>query len=154
MDNALIEKNADATIEMRNGAFWVRLSIRFAEDYTGGSVARLALGVRTALEAGDEASSSYTNKNWLSGVASGAFYAYRTLKVQRRVVVVTELTGRLCAPDIQVLAFAAARMIAAHLQRELALEELPGWDVTPPDALANGKGLASPIAPKTAADTN
>jgi hypothetical protein len=136
MDNAVMEKNADASIELCNGASWVRLSICLAEDYTGGSVARLAPEARTSLEPGDETSSSYTNRNWLSGVASGAFYAYRTLKVQRRVVVVTELTGRLCAPDIQVLAFAAARMIADHLQRELALEELAGWHVRVPETPA------------------
>ncbi len=129
MNTSAIEKNGSASIELRNGESWVRLSIRLAEDFSGGSVVRIAEEARIALEAGDVAASTYSNKNWLSGVASGAFYAYRTLKIQRRVVVVSELSGRLGASDIQVLANATARLIAEISHRELILEKLDGWKV-------------------------
>ncbi|MSU77296.1 MAG: hypothetical protein EXS16_04275 [Gemmataceae bacterium] len=131
----------NATIELRNGASWVRLSIRLAEDFTGGSVVRLGEATAAALEAGDAISSSYTKKNWLSGIASGAFYAFRTLKIQRRVVVATELTGRLSSPDIQVLAYATARLIAEISHRELPLEELDGWKM-PASETPAGQGIS------------
>lgn len=141
MDTSVTEKSDNASIELRNGESWVKLSIRLAEDFTGGSVVRLAEETRIMLDAGDEAAASYTYKNWLSGVASGAFYAYRTLKKKRRMVVVTELRGRLGASDIQVLAFAAARLIAELLHQELQLEELGGWKLQAGEPFT-GRGIS------------
>ena len=91
---------------------------------------------------GDEISSSYTSANWLSGVASGAFYAFRTLKAQRRVVLVTHLIGRLGAGDIQVIAYATAQLIAKLLEQDLPLAECNGWQISEAAASMNGAKLA------------
>ena len=138
MDTTIVDETESASIEYRNGASWVKLSIRLAEDFTGGTVVRLAPGARVALEAGDDLSSTYTTRNWFSGIASGAFYAYRTLKVPRRVVLVTNLAGRLGSGDIQVLAHATARMVADILHGALPRQELAGWQVLNAEVSKNG----------------
>jgi len=141
MTTTIAEKPRNASIELRHGASWVRLAICLAEPFVGGSITRLAQDARVELEGDDELSSCYANANWLSGVASGAFYAYRALNAPRRVVLVTDLAGRLGASDIQVLAYAAARMIAGLLNRELNLADVDGWQVAA-NAISNN-GLKS-----------
>jgi hypothetical protein len=141
-----IELSENATAEVRRGDSWVTLSIGLADEFTGGHVAQLAPGVRVAIEPADELASTCTPTNWLSGIASGAFYAYRTLKVQRRVLLITNLTGRLRGSEISALALASARAVAVCLHRGLTMTDLEGWQETFPEPSRNGAaGVASSV---------
>ena len=145
--NASDTKNLEATtVRLRKDDCWFTLTFSLAEDYTGDYVVRLAPGVRIALESADELASTCKPSHWLSGIASGAFYAYRTLKTQRRVLVISELTGRLQASGNSGLAYAAARGVALCLHRDPLLNDSEGWEdidhppakPVPPAALAAG----------------
>lgn len=127
-------------VDMRKDDRWLSLSVKLVEEFTGGNVVRLAPRTSVQIEPADELAATCTERNWFSGIASGAFYAYRTLKVQRRVVLITNLTGRLAAPDMSALACASARAIAVLLQRELSLadDDLDGWEEVCSDPSANG----------------
>lgn len=147
MDTPGTEQSGSATVELRKDDCRISLSIQLAEDYTGGPVVRLGPGVRAlAIESVD---ASAPQSHWLSGIASGAFYAYRTLKEQRRVLLISNLQARLHLADTSALAYAAARAVAVCLHRDLVLADSEGWKEVAGEGFRNGVQSA----PSTRNDT-
>ena len=147
MSAAAIEKPDSVQVEMRHGDSWLRLSAHLGELFTGGWVVRLMPEATFAMEGIDPLSRSNGQANWLSGAASGIFYAYRTLKATRRVVYLTTFTGRLRSTDMDAVATAGAWAVAACLHAALPVE-LGDWEIKilSPDTSENGKQPAASIA--------
>lgn len=99
----------------------------------------------------DSISSQYRLTNWLAGMSSGAFYAYRSLELPRRRVWISDLDGRLSADGMQALASGTALGIARILDREPPPLDFSGWEIEielvvadDPAASENGTGDAVP----------
>jgi hypothetical protein len=135
-------------VEARNGESWIRLSIQLGEAFKGGEVIHLTPDATFAIEGRDELSASYGEKNWLSGAASGAFYAYRHLRATRRIVHVTEFSGRLRSAEMEAVAAAVAWAVAGCLHAVMPWD-LEGWQVQTPEPSENGKSLSPATAPPT-----
>ncbi|HJT35802.1 MAG TPA: hypothetical protein VJ783_27485 [Pirellulales bacterium] len=116
----LIASNRVAAVELANGAHRIRLALWLANEFDGGDLVRFADDAAVSVEGIDKPCSNYTSANWLSGVASGTLYAFRTLRIPRQRVVVTELTGRLRSSDMDALASAAAMAVSALANQELS----------------------------------
>jgi hypothetical protein len=135
---SIVKGSENLRIELRKGDARVCLAGHLGEEFTGGSVVRLVPGEPYGVEGMDELSSSYEKKNWLSGVASGAFYAYRALGETRRVLYLTEFTGRLHSADMSAVADAAARLVADCLHRKMPAYDSEGWQLETPEPAKNG----------------
>jgi uncharacterized membrane protein YebE (DUF533 family) len=107
----------------------VRLAISLSREFTGGDLVRFTDDATIAVEGADELSSSYQQSNWLSGVASGALYAFRTLRIPRQCLVLTEFSGRLRASDMDVIANGSAIAIAALADQVLPDVPTDGWTI-------------------------
>jgi hypothetical protein len=129
MNRQLISPEKVAVVSLTAGTYQVRLALRLTDEFTGGNLVRLAPGATVSVEGADDLSSSYTRANWVSGIASGALYAFRTLRVPRQCVVVTEFTGRLRSCDMDTVANASAIAVARLVDRELSGVSAEGWDV-------------------------
>ena len=139
-----IESEQRIAVRLANDDEWIQLGFGLGCEFTGGELVRLAEGATVAVEAADELSASYRPANWLSGVASGALYAFRTLRMPRQCVVLTELSRRLRAGDMDAVANGAAIGVA-----ELAAKELPklptdGWTI---EAQLGDRSPASAVQP-------
>jgi hypothetical protein len=126
--NTSVATSGSCRVELRNGESWINLFLDLGAEFTGGQVVRPTADAKFDVAGADELSASYGQATWLSGLASGAFYAYRTLKMTRRVVNLGELTGKLRSGDMDALAAAAACAVARCLGRELPLD-LQGWEI-------------------------
>jgi hypothetical protein len=130
--DATVQKSGINQIELRRGDLWLRLSLRLGDDFLAGDLVRLAPDAMFSVEGADDLSASYGKVNWFSGVASGALFAFRTLKAARRVVHVEELTGRLGSADMPVVADAAAQAIAGCLNSQNLPLDSEGWEIVEP----------------------
>src|SRR5947209_5232019 len=115
----LISSEKVSSVRLTAGEYWVRLGLRLADEWTGGVLVRYAPEATISIEGADELSSSYTRANWESGISSGAFYAFRTFGIPRQRLVVTEMTGRLRACDMEALAYGSATAVAKLADKEL-----------------------------------
>ena len=107
----------------------MRLAFRLTQEFTGGDLVRFSPGATVSVESADELSSSHSRTNWASGITSGALYAFRALGIPRQRLVVTELTGRLRAGDMDAVANAAAVAVAKLVDKELPAVSTDGWVV-------------------------
>src|ERR1700694_2834096 len=146
MSASVIEKPESFHVELGKDDSWIRLSIHLGEEFTGGHVIRLTSDAKFGIDGTDELASSYGETNWLSGVASGVFYAYRTLQTTRRVVYLTEFTGRLGSADMPAVAAAAAIAVAVCLGHDGLPLDLEGWQVKAPRSSENGTNPVSSFA--------
>jgi len=110
------------------------LKAMLGESFTGGSIVAALPDSLVAVEATDEASREYTLSTWLSGLASGALYAFRSLQVPRRRVWLYQFTGRLGRGDMGAVATAAALVVARLSEKEAPPVELGDWRVQSEEA--------------------
>lgn len=125
----LISPNKFAYVNLTSGEYGVKLELRLADEFTGGELVGFAPGANVSLEGADPLSSSYTRKNWVSGITSGSLYAFRALRIPRQHLIVSELHGRLRARDMDAVANAAAIAIANLVSKELPVLSTEGWSV-------------------------
>jgi len=125
----LIGNDKLATVTLTADEHWVRLAFYLTHEFTGGNLVQLAHGATVSVEGADELSLSYTRTNWESGVVSGSHYAFRTLRIPRQCLVVTEFSGRLRASDMDAVADTAAIAIAKLAGKELPSLPAEGWKV-------------------------
>jgi hypothetical protein len=130
MSATLANNSPAGSVEVRNGDLFVALTLTLGEKFTGGEIARVTANAPARLEGADELGRSYQLANWLSGIASGALYAFRALKVPRQVVHIEKLVGRLRASDMSILASASTQAIATLLQRQPPVLDWGGWQVS------------------------
>jgi hypothetical protein len=133
-------------VELANGDSWITLSIWLGEEFTGGQVIRLLPAAKFAVEGADELSATYGQANWSSGLASGAFYAYRTLGATRRIVWLSEFTGRLRSADMDAVGAAAAYAVARCLHHEAISLDLDGWQAKVSDVAGTETKQVAAIA--------
>src|SRR4051812_31441766 len=114
----LISPDKLANVQFTTGAYWVRLTLGLTDEFSGGDLVRFAQDATVAVEGTDQLSSFYNRANWVSGVTSGALYAFRTLRIPRQCVVLTDLSGRLRAADMEAVANGSALAIAKLADQE------------------------------------
>jgi hypothetical protein len=125
----LISPDKLATVQLTRGEYWVRLTLWLTDEFTGGDLVRFGRDATVAAEGADALSSSYDRANWVSGITSGALYAFRALRIARQCVVLTELSGRLRASDMEALANGSAIAIAKLADKELPKLGAEGWTI-------------------------
>jgi len=91
--------------------------IHFTADFTGG------------IEGKGDIASKYELSNWLSGMTSGAFYAFRVLKAPKRRVLLSRLCGFLQASSMTALANATTTGVIKLMSGEVPKLELDGWRI-------------------------
>ncbi len=136
-----------AVVQLTKDELRVRLAFWLGQDFVGGELVHVAPGATVAVEGADQLSATHGRTNWLSGVASGALYAFRTLCVPRRHMVLTELSGRLRSCDMDAVANSAAIGIARLVEMELPTLLTEGWTIE----ASVGEGLATSVS-QAAAD--
>lgn len=144
-----------AVVELTKGEWRARLGLWLAEPFAGGEIVRLAPGAAVAVEAADALAATYGRANWLSGPASGAFYAFRALCIPRQCVVLTEFSGRLSTSDMEAVASSTAIGIARLAAMELPTLPIEGWTVeaTVASRVAGSEVLATGEDTRLAAET-
>jgi hypothetical protein len=125
----LIDPGKLAIVQLRTGEFWVRLALALTRDFTGGDLVQFAEDATVSVEGADKLSSAYKHANWVTGIASGALYAFRALRIPRQHVVLTELCGRLRASDMEAVAIGSAIAIANLAGQELPPVRAEGWTI-------------------------
>jgi hypothetical protein len=75
----------------------------------------------------DELASTYTLKNWESGILSGAYFAFRKQRKAPIRFLVSELRGRLRAEEMEVLALASTVAVSRLLGSEKSDCQISGW---------------------------
>jgi hypothetical protein len=123
----LINSDKMCVVELKCGEYWVRLALWFTHEFTGGDLVRVADGAIFSIEGTDELSASYRRANWISGVVSGSLFTFRALNIPRQHSVLTELSGRLRASDMEVLAATAVIAIAKLADIEPPCLPPEGW---------------------------
>jgi hypothetical protein len=125
----LINPDKLAIVRLGTGEYCVRLALQLTREFTGGDLVQFAHDATGFVEGADELASSYNRTNWMSGITSGALYAFRALRIPRQYVVLTELAGRLRASDMEVLANSSAIGIAKLADKELPALHTDGWTI-------------------------
>jgi hypothetical protein len=125
----LIGPDKLSVVQLTTGEYEVRLALWLSSEFTGGNLVQFADNATVSIEGTDELSSSYSRANWASGVASGALYAFRALRITRQRLVVTEMSGRLRSSDMDAVANGAALAIATLTERELPGLPTDGWTI-------------------------
>lgn len=113
----------------RRGEEWVCASVALGRPYNGGKLVETTLDFESELTGADDDSFRYPLSNWLSGLTSGALYAFRTLQVPRRHLLISRMAGSLGADGVQALAEGAASAVARLLDRELPATDADGWRI-------------------------
>src|SRR5437763_1660735 len=83
-------------VQLKHADSWLRLMVSFQGPYSRGSIVDTSRGFANGI-AGQGEASTYTHAQWLSGVTSGALYAFRTLDIPRQRLLVSQLDGVLNA---------------------------------------------------------
>jgi len=104
-----------------------RMAIALDGVFERGSIVEPTEVFSSELDGRDELASQYTLSNWLAGISSGAFYAFRALKVPRRRVLLSHLSGSLQSSSMTALANATALGIAKLTDKVLPALDLEGW---------------------------
>ncbi len=125
----LINSDKFCLVQLTKGAYSVRLALWLADEFTGGDLVRFDSNATVSLEGTDSLSSSYSRANWLSGVTSGALYAFRTLRIPRQRVMLTDFSVRLSASEMDAVANGAAIAISNLADKELSTLEIEGWTI-------------------------
>jgi hypothetical protein len=125
----LVSPDKAVAVRLSAGEYWVSLALRLTHEFTGGELVRFSPGATVSVEGADEWSSPYTRANWVSGIASGALYAFRALRIPRQHLFVTDFTGRLRACDMDAVANGAALAIAKLAEKELPGLTTEGWAI-------------------------
>ena len=138
----IISPTKVAIIQLNSEEPWVRLVLRLTDEFTEGELVRFAQDAKVSIEGTDDLSSSYVRSNWVSGVASGAFYAFRALRIPRQHVELAELTGRLRAADMEIVAKGTVIAIAKLVGKDLPHQLTEEWTID-----AQVSELRRPIPP-------
>jgi hypothetical protein len=115
------------SIELVRADRRVRLMAAFGEPFVGGSLLVVLPDGLVAVEAADNAAKNYTFSTWLSGLTSGALYAFRALKVPRRRIWLSQLEGRLGSGDMGAVAMLASLVVAKLAGQEPPALDLGDW---------------------------
>jgi hypothetical protein len=103
------------------------LSLRIDSENSSADLVRLGNDAVISIESADELSSNYRAENWMSGVISGALYAFRALRVPRRRLSLEALSGRLRSIDMDALAHCSAAVTASLLEKDLPEIHWENW---------------------------
>ena len=134
----LISTSAIAQVRLTKGDHKIHLVLSLGEESTAVKIARLALGATFSIQGEDELSAQYKLSNWMSGIISGAHYAFRTLKIPRQEVRIRECSARIDSSEMEALAYASAMAVFKLAGHEMA--GLEGWEWAA-DTLPDGKPL-------------
>jgi hypothetical protein len=127
MDNELlIPPSAVAHVRLAKGHHEIHLVVSLGEESNSVKLVRLAPGASFSIRGEDEMSSQYKLSNWMSGLISGARYAFSTLKIPRQEVRIRECSARLDSSEMEALAYAIAMAVYKLANREMAGPE--GWE--------------------------
>jgi hypothetical protein len=118
-----------SVVRLQKDASWVQVGLLLSGEFTGGPIDRILRGADITIKGADELSASYTRANWISAVASGALYAFRTLGLPRQHVELAQLTGELKAEEMQAIANGTAHAIARLADKTLPPIDTDGWGV-------------------------
>jgi hypothetical protein len=125
----LISPDRLCNVNLATEKHWIRLGLHLAQEFTGGDLVWFADDATVSIKGTDKLSLSYKRTNWVSGIASGALHAFRTLRIPRQCLVVTELSGRLRAFDMDAVANSSAIAIAKLANKELPSLPTEGWTI-------------------------
>lgn len=129
MNDLLISPDTVSIVHLVQEDRWVRLTLWLAREFTGGELVAFAPEATVSLDGIDEVSASYRRANWVSGVASGALYAFRSLALPRQHLILTDLSGRLRASDMSALATCSALAVARLAGKAIPNLPLDGWTI-------------------------
>ena len=85
---------------------------------------------RCDIDPANELASSYSRKNWESGILDGLFAAFRQLAVPHQQIIVERMGGRLGSEDMTALTVASAIGVTNLLGGDTAKHELDEWTFT------------------------
>jgi hypothetical protein len=135
MDNELlIPRSAVAQVRLAKGEHEIHLVLSLGGECTDGKLVQLIPDAPFSIQGEDEMSAQYKVSNWMSGIISGARYAFRALNIPRQEVRIRECSARLDSSEMEALAYASAMAVYKLANREMA--GLEGWESTtdsPPD---------------------
>jgi hypothetical protein len=117
-------------VRLERSPHWLQLEIALDGAWEGGALLIYPDTRSVNLEGTDEISREYDLDAWQSSIMSGAFYAYRALKLPRRRLIDLRLQGSLGSEDMTALATAAALGVAKLLGAELPDADLLEWTVS------------------------
>ena len=127
MDNELlIPPTAVAHVRLAKGNHEIHLVVSLGEESNSLKLVRLAPGAAFSIQGEDEMSAQYKISTWMSGLISGARYAFSTLKIPRQEVRIRECSARIDSLDMEALAYASAMAVYKLANREMAGPE--GWE--------------------------
>jgi hypothetical protein len=112
---------------MENQDRWAEIAFSLGDRFEGGSLLLYPEHFSCRIQGADDLAATYGLKNWESGVLSGAFYAFRSLKQPRMRLLVSALEGYLRSEDMPALALAATIGVTELLDGDRSLLTLPGW---------------------------
>jgi hypothetical protein len=114
-------------IHLARGDESARLAMALDGMFERGSIVEPTADFSGEIVGQGEIASQYTLSNWLAGISSGALYAFRALKVPRRRLLLSYLSGSLQASSMTALATATAIGIAKLAEKELPALDLEDW---------------------------
>ena len=121
------------SVELIHADRRVCLTAALGEPYTGGSIVTAFPDAVIVVEPAEEASREYPISTWVSGLASGALYAFRSLQVPRRRVWLSEFQGRLGRDDMGAVATAATLLVAQLSDKDAPRIGLADWSISAGD---------------------
>jgi hypothetical protein len=117
-------------VRLENSPRWFELEFCLDDEWLGGPFVVNRDAGAVSVEAADDRARTYDTQTWESGIASGAFYAFRTLERPRRRIALTGLRGLLGSEDMTALATAAALGVAKLLDRQLPDVDIANWKIS------------------------
>ena len=127
MDNELlIPRSAVAQVRLAKGDHKIHLVLSLGGECTDGKLVQVVPDAPFSIQGEDEMSAQYKLSTWMSGLISGARYAFSTLKIPRQEVRIRECSARLDSSEMEALAYASAMAVFKLANREMAGPE--GWE--------------------------
>ena len=135
-------QGSKCSVELTRPGWRIHLVASLGEPFTGGSIVAPLPDAAIALDPADDASKGYALPTWISGLASGALYAFRYLNVPRRRLWLSRLEGHVGSTDMGALASAASLMVARLSGKEPPPVELGEWKLN--EGPTGGNGVVPP----------
>jgi hypothetical protein len=114
-------------VQHEGGDRWVVLAVALQTDADEGRFIDYSAHFVCQIDGLDEPASTYTLKNWESGILSGAYLAFRKQRKAPIRFLVSELRGRLRAEEMEVLALASTMAVSQLLGSEKSDCPIAGW---------------------------
>jgi hypothetical protein len=132
----LISPSVIARVRLSKGEHKIHLVVSLGRESKRVNLARLTPGGTFSIQGEDEMSAQYQESNWMSGILSGAHYAFRSLNIPRQELYIRECTARLDSSEMEALAYASAMAIYKLADSQMAGPE--GWEASA-DVLPEGQ---------------